>query len=270
MTPADEIRKLFELFEAEVGDIDETLSPTDTMWEGDEPHYRKVGESAIRAVRLALLAANKPPASVNNILDFGSGHGRVMRYLQRIFPDAAFTACDVDREGVDFCAKTFGATPVYSSPDLRQVTLPTRYDLIWCGSLFTHVDKDHWTELLRLFESVLTDRGVLIFTVGGSTVPKLVKKGWDYFLSVEQLGQVIADYRRDGFGFVEYDGHEGYGITIASPTWATETIASSTDLSLLLYLERGWDDHQDVVACVNGMTELAPGPFLDKTADVDL
>ena len=269
MTPADEIRKLFELFEAKVGDVDETLSPGDTMWEGDEPHYRTVGESAIRAVRLALLAANRSPASIHKILDFGSGHGRVMRYLQRIFPDAEFTASDVDREGVDFCAETFGATPVYSNPDLQQVTLPARYDLIWCGSLFTHVDEEHWAGLLRLFESALADRGVLIFTVGGSTVPKLVKKGWDYFLSVEKLGQVIADYRRDGYGFVEYDGHERYGITIASPAWATGMIARSTDLSLLLYLERGWDEHQDVVACVNGMPELAPGPFLEKTAEVD-
>ena len=47
------------------------------------------------------------------MLDFACGHGRVMRTLKAAFPDALLTACDIDRDGVDFCARTFGAAPVY-------------------------------------------------------------------------------------------------------------------------------------------------------------
>lgn len=270
MSPADHLRALFELFESQVGDIDETLSSRDTMWEGDEAHYRTVGESAVQCVKLALLAAGRAPSTIGKILDFPSGHGRVLRYLQRVFPEAAFTASDIDPDAVDFCAETFGATPVYSNAELTGLEFPSTYDLIWCGSLFTHLDSDRWTDLLRLFESLLSERGLVVFTVGGRTLPQQVKKGWDYGLPTDKLAQLIDGYRRDGFAFVEYDDHDNYGVSMARPSWTVATIERATALSFQLYLERGWDGHQDVVVCVKGMPELPAGPFPEKTAELDL
>ena len=81
MSTSDDLQKLFDLYGAEVGRVDETLSPGDGMWDGNEAHYRKVGESAVRCIKLALLAAQKPPATVRSVLDLPSGHGRVLRYL---------------------------------------------------------------------------------------------------------------------------------------------------------------------------------------------
>jgi len=269
VSPADDLRALFELFESEVGDVDETLSPRDEMWEGDEPHYRRVGESAVRCIKLAMLAAEREPDSIATILDFPSGHGRVLRYLQRVFPAAAFTASDIDREAVDFCAETFGATPVYSNAELTGLEFPSSYDLIWCGSLFTHLGAHRWSALLQLFESLLAERGLVVFTVGGRTLPQQVKKGWTYGLPLEKLAALIEEYRREGFGFVEYDGYDDYGISIARPSWTVATIERATSLHFVQYFERGWDGHQDVVVCVRGMPELPVGPFAEKTAELD-
>lgn len=270
MSPADDIHRLFELFESEIGEIDETLSSQDTMWEGDEPHYRRVGESAIQCIRLALLAAGRAPSSIRTILDFPSGHGRVLRYLKRVFPDAAFTASDIDPDAVDFCATTFGATPVYSNAELSGLEFPSSYDLIWCGSLFTHLGSHRWNALLQLFESLLTDRGLIVFTVGGRILPHQVKKGWDYGLPTDKLARLIDGYRRDGFAFVEYDGHDDYGISIARPSWTVAMVERATSLIMRLYVERAWDGHQDAVVCVKGMPELPIGPFPEKTAELDL
>ena len=62
-------------------------------------------------------------ADVKRILDLPCGHGRVLRYLSAAFPEAEITACDIMREGVDFCASTFGAIPVYSQDDPQQIPL---------------------------------------------------------------------------------------------------------------------------------------------------
>lgn len=76
----------------------------------------------------------------SSILDFGCGYGRVLRVLRNEFPDARITACDVDRGAAEFCAQTFGATAVYSSTDPSEVRLGGKFDLIWVGAVFTHID----------------------------------------------------------------------------------------------------------------------------------
>lgn len=270
MSPADQLGKLFALYEAEVDSVDETLSPNDAMWDGGEAHYRGVGESAVRCIKLALLAARKPPDSIRTILDLPSGHGRVLRYLLPVFPDAAFTACDTDRDGVDFCAQTFGAHPVYSNPELSGLQFPSTYELIWCGSLVTHLDGPRWADVISLFDSILSPGGLLVFTTAGPTIPRLIGRGWDYFLSTDQLRRLLAAYRRTGFGYVDYEGQESYGISIARPAWTLALLQDFPDLNLLAYLDAGWDRHQDVVICSKGRPELSAGPCLDKTAELDV
>src|SRR5262249_49007558 len=83
----------------------------DMMYEGNPTAYFLSGYSALSCIRRALDAAGKKSAL--SILDFGCGHGRVLRTLAANFPEARLTAVDSNKGGVDFCAKEFGAKPVY-------------------------------------------------------------------------------------------------------------------------------------------------------------
>ena len=104
------------------------------MYEGYPTHYFSSGYSALFCVRRALdKAASKSPES---ILDFGCGHGRFLRSLAADFPRAGLTAADVASGGVNFCAKTFGAIPMYSDTDFSRLVFNTKFDLIWVGSVF--------------------------------------------------------------------------------------------------------------------------------------
>jgi trans-aconitate methyltransferase len=151
----------------------ETVSGADDMYMKDWPYqYFAVGADALRLILLAMIAAGK--RNVKSILDLPCGHGRVTRYLKVRFPEAHLTACDMDRDGVDFCVKTFGARGVYSQRDIRSVVIKDKFDLIWVGSLFTHVTSSEWHWFFQMFSDHLEENGLLIFTTHGRYTAKLI------------------------------------------------------------------------------------------------
>jgi hypothetical protein len=46
------------------------------------------------------------------------------------FPEAEITACELSSGAVEFCARTFGAQPAFSSLNLDEVSLGKEFDLI--------------------------------------------------------------------------------------------------------------------------------------------
>ena len=76
--------------------------------------YTASGRSGLTCIEVALNAAGKTRSQVTEILDLPCGHGRVLRHLKTASPTARITACDLKRDGVDFWASQFDATPVYA------------------------------------------------------------------------------------------------------------------------------------------------------------
>jgi SAM-dependent methyltransferase len=232
--------------------IDE-ISPNDAMFAGGRVHYFKGAESGLRCVRLATAAAGKE--EIGSILDLPCGHGRVLRMLKAAFPSAALTASDIDPDGVDFCASTFGATPVYASEEPDDIELEDSFDLIWCGSLLTHLDAPRFTGFLSLFERLLAREGLLVFTTCGPHVVDGLRKRKlkrDLGLGEAARKAALADYERGGFGFAPYLADTDYGISLASPGWVCAQLAALPSLRLVSYVERGFGARglQDAIACL--------------------
>jgi cyclopropane fatty-acyl-phospholipid synthase-like methyltransferase len=217
------------------------------MYEGYPTHYYSSGYSALFCVRRALdKEASESPKS---ILDFGCGHGRVLRSLAADFPHARLTAADVDSAGVNFCAKTFGAIPMYSDTDFSRLVFNTRFDLIWVGSVFTHLRSERWMSLRELFRSVLTEDGLLVFSTHGSEVERRLREGqgrW-YGLEAERVAKILRNYDERGFGYSDYRRSRDYGVSLSSPEWVGLQI-TEVGFELVLYQKNGWDDCQDVWA----------------------
>lgn len=223
--------------------IDGTVAKSDQMFTGDRDHYFAVGHSAIAAIVLAMSLGGRTGA--RRILDLPCGHGRVLRALKAFFPDAELVACDIERDGVDFCAATFGATPVYSVPDPYRIPLEGTFDLIWVGSLLTHLDAPVIRAFLEVFAERLTDDGVLVFTTSG-------RRGFAFEDSLAHLSDP-AQVRRDwesGFAYSDYTGSAGYGRAFIRPSWMLGELFGFTNLVLLYYRENGWADRQDAVALI--------------------
>jgi len=238
---------VLETLDADGLDVSREVFPGDQMYAYDPLVYFDAGASALRNIRIALLAAGRD--DVGSVLDFASGAGRVTRYLRAAFPHAELTACDVYPEGPDFCAREFGARPLRSNHDLAQLEIAGPYDLIWVGSLFTHVGEDDWNSLLTRFEDALDEQGVLVFTTYGRTVADLLRDGATTLnLRQDHVEQILGDYDRDGFGFFpDFEPEHRHGDSLAAAPWVTARLEQFPSLSLLLYSEDAWL-HQDVIA----------------------
>lgn len=235
-----------------------TVSPSDEMYNPKDPEaYFNTGESAVQCIRLAMEAVGKE--RVDNVLDFPCGHGRVLRALAAAFPDAELTACDIDREGVDFCEAAFGATGVYSAEDPSTVKLTSDFDLIWVGSLFTHLPDTKWWTFLDFLTERLASDGLLVLTTHGPWCAQQIREKKSP-LGGARKGHLsmLRGYDATGFGFAGFKQLEAYGNSLVTPAAVAQRLHAIEGLRLVLYLERGWNRFQDVVACQKGFTPPPP------------
>ncbi len=188
---------------------------------------------------------------VGSILDLPCGSGRVLRFLVLQFPEAEITACELEPGPVEFCARTFGAQVAYSSPNLSEVSLGKKFDLIWCGSLVTHLNDRSIRELLQVFKGHLSTSGLLIFTTHGDFVARrLPTREFDYMLNREQIDKICGNYPITGYAFEDYFDAKDWGVSLTSPEWIRRQVRELGGLREVFFRERGWDNHQDVFGFV--------------------
>lgn len=242
--------------------ISPVISPGETMF---NHWYDQVGQSTVRVI-LAAIAASQLDR-VDKVMDLLCGHGRALRHLVAMFPGAQFTACDLDRAGVQFCAEEFGATPIVSEPDLAAVQFPDRYDIIWVGSLFTHVSKAQTAAWLAHLAGFLTDKGLIVATFHGRRSISLYDSF--PFIAADSWERILRDYEAIGYGYADYtraENHDfiahSYGISVSRPETILGIAQAIPGVRVFSYVEAGWSDNQDVL--VLGKPALGTGlPDLD-------
>ena len=74
----------------------------------------------------------------------------------------------------------------------------------------------------------------------------------EYLFGVEppRARQLLEAYESAGFGYVTAPGGEEYGTTLAAPWWSVRQFNAFSDLRIVHYRERAWDDHHDVIGVV--------------------
>jgi SAM-dependent methyltransferase len=217
------------------------LSPRDTMFDGRDAHYLSAGLSALRAIEAAIGDGPAP----RRILDMPCGHGRVTRVLRARFPDAGITVCDLDRDGVDFASDRFRARGVYSHTDFRRLRFDEAYDLIWVGSLITHLSELTTLRFLDFALRHMTWRSTLVLSSHGDFVAGRMHS-MAYGLTPGDADALLLEHSRTGYGYRNYPDSEHYGVAVISRRWFEGAVAGSP-LRLASYVERGWDEHQDVL-----------------------
>jgi SAM-dependent methyltransferase len=209
-------------------------------------HYVEDAQDALANIDASLGASGRCWSDVATCLDLPSGYGRVTRWLvQRLAPEAV-TAADVDPQAVRFCAAEFGVRPLAVPSDVRALRLPGVYDLIFTGSLLTHLPPAEGIALLTALVEALAPRGVLVFSTQGESCLRHLDVYGAHFAHAE------AHYRTrlaaEGAAYLDYPGHRGYGITLHAGAALRASLEArfGQTATLVRFAERGWDRHQDV------------------------
>ncbi|MEP7308758.1 MAG: class I SAM-dependent methyltransferase [Acidobacteriota bacterium] len=223
--------------------------PADTMYRpGAAVSYLCAGVSAVRGIDASLAAAGKT-ISKGAILDFPCGYGRVLRFLRVMFPDATIVGSELPGAGLDFCRSAFSIQTIPSSVDLKTLTFPRKFDLMFCGSLFTHIDERMAVDLLGFFHRHLAEGGVCIFTTHGPHVIDVMNnKVLEFNLSSEGKERLVRDYQEKGYGFADYVGQSGYGISLVSQSHVAELAHRVGTWERVFLLDSGWHGLQDIHA----------------------
>jgi SAM-dependent methyltransferase len=211
-------------------------------------HYLSVGRSAMANIDATLAACGRSYADIRTVLDLPCGHGRVLRWLSEKVDPAGISACEIDTMAADFCHEEFGATALYSNDDPRLLAFPRRYDLIWVGSLFSHLDSNKSFGLFEKFVPALNPGGLMVFTTQGEscfTDPGLAGYGKQFPLIEHQLR---TDFALNGHCHTPYKPGGYYGMAIYSEAYLKAEMADRFpgQVKLVRHAARGWDNHQDV------------------------
>jgi SAM-dependent methyltransferase len=227
--------------------LDEMMTRV-TPWGLDR--YRATGRSAFENCEASLAAAGRSFSDVRTCLDLPCGYGRVLRLLQHRIGPAGVTACELDPGAVDFCRREFGVQGLLSADDPDRLAFPDAYDLIWVGSLFTHLDPGRCAALLRRLGAALRTGGVLVFTTHGESC--FARPGLPFYGRMfSAIGErMTAEFKRDGHCYSPYYATGYYGISLHSEEFVRKLVRESVaePMQPVRFQPRGWDDHQDVWA----------------------
>ena len=183
----------------------------------------------------------------NRILDFGAGAGRVTRWIRAAFPQAEIDVCDLRAPDMEFCAREFRANSWVSCTDFESVSAPGDYDLVWLGSVATHLPEEKVISLIDKTVSWCKHGALILITFHGRQALAVHSAGFRY-IATEQWSDIVDEYRAHGFGYADYPGESGYGISLAATSWVANVIEKRLDVRLLTLAERVWDNHHDVLA----------------------
>lgn len=245
-----EIANNYQIESSRLLNISLNLSPIDHMYEpekdGSNIHYFTVGLQASLIIEKCLSIANKH--KVESVLDFGCGYGRVLRFLVNQFPKAQITGCELEEKYTDFCKEAFNITTFQSKTNYKELPRNKKYDLIWAGSVFTHISASKFEELFDYFNEILNNDGVAVFTTHGRfSEEKLKKHGY----GLSRFGKKITEYQYKtmGYGYQDYSFAKDYGVSLMKPSWFMNFIKRYDNFEVVTYSEQYWDRHQDVI-CV--------------------
>jgi trans-aconitate methyltransferase len=169
-----------------------------------------------------------------------------------MYPDADIDVSDLRTDSLEFLSKQFGVNAWVSDPDPDKLQAPGTYDLIWSGSVLTHLPEEITVALMRKFLSWLNPNGVAVVTTHGRRVLQNLHERRLRYMGEDQEPSFLQQLGETGYAYVPYKG-QPIGVSANTIPWLTDVILGMS-ARVVTISEHAWDKHQDVVAL------QAPGP----------
>ncbi len=215
----------------------------DMIWSGNTRAYFTAGLGAFEHVKKAAEVCDMAP---HRILDLPCGHGRVARFLRAWRPDAALLCADIQEHGVVYCSQHLQAIPVKSHENPERIHLDEPVDLVWVGSLFTHLGEHRIEAFLHKFAQILKAGGVLVFTTHGEKALARLQAGETYHLRKCDPDAVCKEVAALGFAYRAYHYSPDYGVSFGTRNHMESLGEKVCGFESVSFEAGGWGAHQDV------------------------
>ena len=147
---------------------------------------------------------------LHTVLDFASGWGRLTRLLeQRLRPDQIFVA-DIYHQAVDWQVATFGVNGVHSTKDPAALDYEGDHDIVLVGSMFSHLPTGLFHEWLVRLYRLVSERGVLAFSVHDE--------------AILPAGEVMDP---SGLSYLRFSESDSLDLDIYGMSYVTETFVAA-------------------------------------------
>jgi SAM-dependent methyltransferase len=133
----------------------------------------------------------------NRILDFGCSTGRMIRWLADLAEETEIWGVDINARHIVWCQENL--TPPFNFATVTmEPHLPFKdeyFDLIYCGSVFTHIDDLAYSWLLEL-KRITRPGGMIYATVQDKHTADLIMNHLDRVPYWEELRKFLLSYDR--------------------------------------------------------------------------
>jgi SAM-dependent methyltransferase len=208
----------------------------------------KATESLLTDVECILGRSGVSLPHVGSFLDFACGHGRLTRFLVHRLSRNRITVSDINKEAVDFVCSTFGVQGFYSVATPEKLSHDGCSDVIFVGSLFSHLPVTIWASWLSRLYGMLTKNGVLVFST----------HGMDLYNQIAPAGRKELETDTEGFFYGEMTFGGGgilpptiYGTTYVSDSYVRQVVDSRALGNLIGFYPKGLSKLQDVYVITN-------------------
>lgn len=200
--------------------------------------YFKIG---IRTATNLNEIAKRFNIKANTILDFGSGYGRVSRFLPQVFPNAEISISEVKGHSLKFQKEQFGFMGIEHTQDAESLGNST-FDLVLSLSVFTHLPQASFEAWLTKLINALNPNGALVFTFNNiSTFKEQAPDPNFHYLTLSE---------DSSFSFVSdsLSDTSEYGSTYVSYTYLEEFLANHK--VSFTFLKHEYTPHQESIIVI--------------------
>lgn len=154
----------------------------------DVPNFLLGGATIVKRLeRLLLERFGRPLASFKSILDWGSGAGRLARYLSKLTPHV--TGIDIDPDNIRACQQSIPQARFQAIDLMPPTPFPDgAFDLVLGLSVMTHLDEPTQNSWLAELQRVTCPGGLLLLSIQGLAQMALYRAPAHWQPGIQQQG----------------------------------------------------------------------------------
>ena len=126
------------------------------------------GFTTALGIRAALQSCGRDITRFHNVLDFGCGSGRVIRWFGDIVDRTDLIGVDISSDAIDWCSQNIPFANFHIGPSLPPLNFPEKsFDLIYGISVFTHLNQEFESAWIGELGRLICPGGLLLLSFHG-------------------------------------------------------------------------------------------------------